>query len=695
MNTFSVKSLICRTLRVAKENAFFVLFFVYRVLAIVFPGNPVPVASCPVLFLAVLLCFHKNHLKIIRTEALCILLSLLNTVPLALAGLADSGVYTERSVIRSGLGTGHPNWLSADLFYLLVLLYIGHIVRERKWQLVLTACVYAVCEYVTRTRTVSYLCLLFVAVLFMEWLRKQKRASEGALSLVLRVTDYLAVFAFPVVCAVSLVLVYCYQKGYGFANKINMLLANRVYLACDRILVYGITPFGSLFQEVKAGGTEMEYVTILVRMGVAGLTVFGVLWVLLSLRCLRNGKRRLLYALALYAVNGITEQSMLSDTGIVFFFLVLADLTNAVPEEPVLSDPNTQIVRAASVVAPAAGAVCLMPYLFERMRTVVQLVPGSHRGAVLHIRVWVAFFLLLVLAGSIVLLIRSALLKKTPVRNAVYAAAGCLVILLIHFIYGGSVLRKGAAGVQELLDADAKAIEVILSSKTGVFYADPYPVLYRQRFPGISRSVLSGKDLARTKNATVLTDIGLDGDNTFQTQGFLYIPVSDAHAVYSNDEPVIAALQEAGFPVSPFFNRRIHVDLEQCAKDSYLVYEASFPGIVIDQASEVEEQRAQNIWSDFNKLYCGYYEVTFTCRLLWPEENAPDEYCILGVNYSLADEIAQDILTVEEAGENNYVIKTVPFYVPYSLHGYNVSFSVYGGNIRRLVVEDISFVRVG
>ena len=671
------------------------VFFVYRVLVVVFPGSPVPVVSYPVLFFAALLCFRKDHLKIIRVEALCILLRLLRTVPLALAGLADSGVYTERAVIRSGLGTGHPNWLSADLFYLLVLLYIGHIVLERKWQLVLTVCVYAVCEYVTRTRTVSFLCFLFAALLFLEWLGNRKSASEGALSLVLRVTDYLAVLAFPLVCTACLVLVHCYQKGYGFANRINLLLANRIYLASDRILEYGITPFGTLFQEVKAGGTEMEYVTILVRMGVAGLTVFGILWVFLSLRCLRGGKRRLLYALALYAVNGVTEQSMLSDTGIVFFFLVLADLANAVPEEPARADAKTRVLRSVTASFSAAGVICLMPYVLERMRTVVQLAPESCREPVLQIRVWAAFFLLTLLAGSLASLVRTALLKKPPARKVLYAAAGCLAVLLIHFVYGESILRKGAAGVQELLDADAKAIEVILSSKTGVFYADPYPVLYRQRFPGISRSVLSGKDLARTKNATVLTDIGLDGDNTFQTQGFLYIPVSDAHAVYSNDEPVIAALQEAGFPVSPFFNRRIHVDLEQCAKDSYLVYEASFPGIVIDQASEVEEQRAQNIWSDFNKLYCGYYEVTFTCRLLWPEENAPDEYCILGVNYSLADEIAQDILTVEEAGENNYVIKTVPFYVPYSLHGYNVSFSVYGGNIRRLVVEDISFVRVG
>ena len=219
-----------------------------------------------------------------------------------------------------------------------------------------------------------------------------------------------------------------------------------------------------------------------------------------------------------------------------------------------------------------------------------------------------------------------------------------------------------------------------------------YPALYRKRFPEIAYSVLYGKDLARGKNTTVLTEIDLDGGNTFSTQGFQYVPVSDAHAVYTNDEAVIASLTEAGYPVSPFFSMLRHVDLEQCAKDSYLVYEPAFSGIYIDQT--VEGYQSQNIWTNYNRLYGGSYEATFSCRLLMPEETKPDESCVFAVNQAHGGEYARYELSPADMDKDGVIMQKISFYVPVSMHGNLISFSVYGGNIRRLIVEDISYIRV-
>ena len=219
-----------------------------------------------------------------------------------------------------------------------------------------------------------------------------------------------------------------------------------------------------------------------------------------------------------------------------------------------------------------------------------------------------------------------------------------------------------------------------------------YPALYRKRFPEIAYSVLYGKDLARGKNTTVLTEIDLDGGNTFSTQGFQYVPVSDAHAVYTNDEAVIASLTDAGYPVSPFFSMLRHVDLEQCAKDSYLVYEPVLSGIYIDQT--VEGFQSQNIWTNYNRLYGGSYEATFCCRLLMPEETKPDESCVFAVNQAHGGEYARYELSPADMDKDGVIMQKISFYVPVSMHGNIISFSVYGGNVRRLIVEDISCVRV-
>lgn len=77
-----------------------------------------------------------------------------------------------------------------------------------------------------------------------------------------------------------------------------------------------------------------------------------------------------------------------------------------------------------------------------------------------------------------------------------------------------------------------------------------------------------------------------------------------------------------------------------------------------------------------------------------PEENAPDESCILAVNYAHGSEIAQHVLTPADADENGRIEVVVSFEGP-SVRKTWVSFSAYGGNIRRLIVEDISYVRVG
>ena len=651
------------------------------------------------IFLVSISCFRREHKKLIIVETISMSVFLTRTVSAALIGLTDSRVLTLRGIIRSGLGYPNPNGLSIDLFYLLALLYMGGFIRSRIVQGLLTFGFAAFIWYIPYTRTVCMLCLLFIPMLFLEWLQKSVRRNPKVIRLITFITDSLTVLAFPLIGICMLGAIFVLPKQYGFVARIDEILGDRVSLASNLISKHGVTAFGSLFQADRAGSTEIEYATMLVRIGVVGLVIFGIFWIWLSIRCLRAGRRRLLYMLAAFALYGASERNMLTAGGNIFMFLALSDLSTDYSSgesesEMARQNVRNQILATAASCLPAVAVLMLLPIMFNRMRTILQLEPSLYNNTFLLRRIELAFFLLFVFAWGLSRLLRNRVIGENPSKR-ILAYTGILgFIILIHLAYGEYLTGRERADVQALIDADAPAIETILSAKSGSLYVDPYPMVYRKRYPSISCSVLYGKDLARKRNATVLTDIMLDGSGTFESQGFHYAPVSDAHAVYTNDEAVIVALSEAGYTVTPYFSQRIHLDLEKCAQDSYLVYEPAFPGIYIDQTTD--EYSSLYPWTNYNEINLGSYEVTFTCRLLLPEENTPDETCILAINYAGGDEFMREVITPSDADENGRIKKSMWFNWHLPSEGMLFfSYSVYGGNMRRLIVEDISYVRVG
>ena len=601
---------------------------------------------------------QKGYERILRVFAAASFFNILDLALSTLGGLAEPLVYLERSVIRSSLTAGHPNQVSKQLLVLIIVLSLGNIVRSVWFNLILALCVYWFCSVISHTRSAAILCIVYVIALLLEWLYQHQKG-PGLFSTLLHMLDFIAVMAFPLNCVLWFGLIYCVPYHFAVVERINALLANRLYLAYDAIKAYGISPFGFLLRS-DWHFIDNGFTNILINYGLVVLIFLGIAWLLVSVRFFYAGKRRLLYAFAFLALWGGEGDVLLASLPNIFFYLALSDLSaDTSSYEQKHSRQDTVIL--ACLFSLGAVFIGLSPVLFPRMRTITQLLSVSGTQHPFRLRIICTIFILYLLFGSICRLIHTYLQDRHLSKKALAVTGICCAVIAMNTISGNNTMHFFASDLQAMADADAPAIETILSAKTGNLCADPYPAFYRKHFPGISPSVLYGKDLARFENTTVITSIDLDGGNTFQTQGFQYAPISEMHAVYSNDEAVIASLSNAGYPVSPFFNRRFHVDLEACARDSYLVYEPSFAAIVIDQFSKVEEQRSTHIWTNYNLLYGGTYEVTFTCRLLWPEETDPESYCILGVNYSHGSEIVHYDLRPAEADENNRITITLPF----------------------------------
>ena len=637
-----------------------------------------------------LTCYRKNDVRLMRFSALYVLITLIVGNATMLAGAVKVfPVYLERGVIRSGLGSAHPNVLSMLLVTLIALSYLGYCFRSVLINLFFVCCVFLICARFTHTRTGYLMCAVLGIAQLAEWLYANNRHVAGVLSRLLPALDVIAVLAFPLSCLLWYGLYALYEKQIPLAVTINDMMANRLKFALGLISNQGISAFGS---GTTAGDVRLwadsAYATLLVNFGVVSIVLFGIFWMLASYRFLKKKQRRLLYAFAMVALWG-GEGNVLHEVPPNFFvFLVLSDLTPR--HEPVTFLPQCA-QEWMRFLAPAA-VIPFLPALFVRMRTMTgDILPRIGSYNLLNLMCTFSCAVVAVLLWGICSLIRNRLRKLALSKKHLAAVCVCLFILCFDMISGNRILRQLSPEADKMIGEDADAIETVLSAKTGSLYVDPYPALYKQRFPGISNSVLYGKDLARKKRATVLTDIDLDGTNTFISQGFSYAEISEEHAVYTNDAPVVSALQQAGYTVTPYFSHVMQVDLALCAIQSDLTYDEFFPGIYIDQTGGYPSTQ---IWNNENYLFTGDYLATFTCRLLEHEENDPDATCKLAVNYGFGSEIASDVLSAHDADEDGLIVKQIPFHAESRIHASHVVFSVYGGDIRRLFVQDISYVRL-
>lgn len=643
--------------------------------------------------LAAVTCVHVPCGGIFRVFALYKACSHISVLSCTLSGIMESSVYMERGIIRSSFEMTHPNVWSRSLLILIVALYLGRCLRSNLPFMLMAAALYYICDSFTRTRTTALFCLVFIALLLIETLLRHFHVPEKLTSPLLRATDYLAIAAYPLNCVLWFGLITSVPKAYPLTEKINRMIAGRLHLAYDAMQTYGVTPFGTFFQENWIW-RDNGYTTVLMNNGTVGLTLLGILWIVISVRFYRNGRRRILYAFALLALYSGVESTLLEEVATLFYCAGFSDLTNA-PETCAdnATKPRTAAIRAAGWL-PVVLLILILPRLFFRMRTYTDLVLTNASLTASRLMALLSFGLVCALLWALYRLITEYLTSRLVPRRLLPVLIICSAVALFDWVNAGRLIQANAAYAQETIEREANAVSAILGAKTGKFYTDPYPELYRKRFDGVRMSLLYGWHVASQENVTILTDMDPESGRIMTTQGLWFTRISDEHTVYTNDAPVIEALRQAGYTVTPFVSERRHLDLEDIAANAYQTYEPSLSGIFVDQPPEGGHPSG-TVWTNYNPLYAGIYEATFTCRVLMPKETPADMHFHMGINITHGGEIAGLEITPADMDENGYIIKTIPFQIGDTQRVTNISFSVYGGTVRRLVVEDISYIQTG
>ncbi len=228
-----------------------------------------------------------------------------------------------------------------------------------------------------------------------------------------------------------------------------------------------------------------------------------------------------------------------------------------------ISDDEKNHVLIPSVL----GSACVIPFIYwlpqiiSWGRTILNWEAFNNKtiyfATIIAILVMIMALVLVIFFGSIgfsEILIH----RKVRKREWIVTISGLVVIVLGIFI-SSLIIEKTRDSIRDRLDVEKALLCEIMDVINGEIYIDTYPEVYDRELGGIAKSVFRLRELVAYDNVTILADKKTDS-HLFESKGFLYTPISDWDAIYTNDEDVIEFLEEKGYRLTSFCTAQIAVD---------------------------------------------------------------------------------------------------------------------------------------
>ena len=277
--------------------------------------------------------------------------------------------------------------------------------------------------------------------------------------------------------------------------------------------------------------------------------------------------------------------------------------------------------KVVSLIATLAAAACagwfLIPKAIRSFRTLSQ-----HYAVRLHLQPNTFELLFLAVSAMIaaVVFVTAYFLVsrgKTGKRTGIKIGLLCFGLITGGVLAAGTyvLLQRQMKYHTEVLNHDAPAMELIVSSAGGKVVVDEDPSLYQLRFGGISPEFYRGASIIRADETTLVTDRNYEAKDLLNI-GFLFTEISEHHAVYTDDPAVQEALEKNGYHLTGYYN------IERTAI-LHAVEEAAAEGTDsgMDSASDFCDLRVFR--SEPLYLYPGIYTATVTSKMDGDAEEAP------------------------------------------------------------------------
>lgn len=441
---------------------------------------------------------------------------------------------------------------------------------------------------------------------------------------------------------------------------------------------------GSVFSPLKYNFVDDSYALILIKYGCIMFVMIMLAWIYITVKARKSGNRRLMLMLLLVAVHSISEHHFIEMNYNICIMLMFADFPLRSECGGTEQSADSKMCFRKCIAAGITAIITVIsifaggPFAVSMLRTFVGArkwdasVSNNEFFTFTGITIFIIFSIY-----SLNIALKWILCRKIKISGGIENDMGSITerdaeddiesgtknvtesiaegdienaaknnenqgkrfsgvfhilpvsvaILIIVFVFiKGNEFCHGLTKMPEYSEeivAESKAMQVIENAASGKIYAANMPELYLRCFGNITRSVLSGDDLARKRNITEIVSLD-DNSQIFLNSGFLYCPISEKTAIYTDDKKVIYALKKAGYHLTAYCTAVYPVDLANLA---------ALNSISLDNGNLVLANGNKIGCGPYVNLYAGRYTIRFWLTVspdvLKRDENAT--ICNIGV----------------------------------------------------------------
>lgn len=561
-----------------------------------------------------------DYKKVLRVYLAAVGSFLAVTVLCTFTGVIPNIVGAGGGRFRSSWGIAYPtDFASLVLFFVMMLWLL--------WEQMPTALAVLsaflslwISLVITGSRTSALCSLLFLAFILYHMIWVKKLSEKSRISKFGKGVQLLMVFSFLLFAVAYFLAVMLYAKGTKVGAAFDRLFSYRLYMTLMILRDQGISAFGSNYPQIGLGGITIQseayyfldssYAMLLIRYGWVPFVTTAALWTGMGFRAYRAGDQKLLCIMTMIAFHAMSEHHFPDVQYNMLLVLPFASITQ--PKHPIPDNIKFKeklrekwaVVCCAAVLL--AAAVLVTPPVLDRLRTVFDFRGTDSAQGEIQAVLWCALLLLAAGTSGWMLCQGAVQLQKHQVLNkktAVGLAVGLTVLLGIMLMDSRVIRQADEPG--RINPEKAEAMERILELASGRVVANKEPELMHRHFPGISRSVWYGQDLARQENISAVVDLEED-NHVFSKMGFQFTQISPDDAVYSNDPSVIKGLTEAGYQWTAYDVAVREVDLGAFAALNGLS--------LTEKGSVVLENGGKLNHGPYLDFYNGTYRITFELK---------------------------------------------------------------------------------
>ncbi|MBO5985993.1 MAG: hypothetical protein J6Q02_04255 [Lachnospiraceae bacterium] len=531
-------------------------------------------------------CIGMEYKRILRVSALVIGMTVAVSVVAALTSTIENLVYLkDQHMIRDSFGICYPTDFASYLFFAFLFFWIAW-KKIPCWVSILIGIPFMIIVYKYALSDTCTICgLAFLLVLAILPILQKYLVTEGKVPWLKKCIDLVLLLAYPLFAALMFFLIFLYgtevRSGHqGIACRINALITHRLSLAYDAFCKYGITLWGSALRQQGNGSTtfkimgydfvDSSYPLILLQKGAVLFVLITAVWVFLTYRAIRAKDYRLAFGMALITLHSFIEHHFPEAHYNILLFLSCAMIADSKTQDVVNKDAKTADEKltglAKKIGICAVALICLLvitaPWLLARLRTVCGMM-RLQESALESFLVILAVFVIL---GVISLLsigvgkLWDAIQNKTERKKATSFLASGASLFVIGLVFLLVQTSKACDEAQKLWTSDEAILKVMDESADGKIYSTEFPVFYNKHLKNLKYGIVTGDDLARKQNVTLIVPKGTEYYVLF-TKGFIYTAISNTTAVYSNDPKVVDCLRTNGYVPKDYCDELRYVEL--------------------------------------------------------------------------------------------------------------------------------------